>query len=173
MLREITEALEALAAESPLVLLLEDLHWSDFSTLELISAIARRSESARLLIVGTYRPVEILAKDHPLRTTKQELELHRYCEELRLKLLSEENVGDYLVSRFSGIGSRQFGALAPVIYARTDGNPLFMVNGGRARPGRGGGACRSWFRPTSRHSRDDRAQSGTPEARRTGRARGR
>ena len=77
MLREMTQALEALAAEMPLVLLLEDLHWSDFSTLELISAIARRSEPARMLIVGTYRPVEILANDHPLRTMKQELELHR------------------------------------------------------------------------------------------------
>ncbi len=66
MLREMTQAFEALSAEKPLVLLLEDLHWSDFSTLELIAAIARRSESARILIVGTYRPVEILTKDHPL-----------------------------------------------------------------------------------------------------------
>jgi DNA-binding winged helix-turn-helix (wHTH) protein/tetratricopeptide (TPR) repeat protein len=128
MLREMTQALEALAAQMPLVLLLEDLHWSDFSTLELISACARRSGPARMLIVGTYRPVEILVKDHPLRTMKQELELHRYCEELRLKLLSEQNVVDYLARRLAGDGSRQFGTLAPVIHGRTDGNPLFMVN---------------------------------------------
>jgi predicted ATPase len=128
MLREMTRALEALATETPLVLLLEDLHWSDFSTLELISAIARRSEPARLLIVGTYRPVEMLANDHPLRTMKQELELHRYCEELRLKLLTEENVVDYLAKRLASDASRRFGTLAPVIHTRTDGNPLFMVN---------------------------------------------
>jgi DNA-binding winged helix-turn-helix (wHTH) protein len=128
MLREMAQALEALAAESPLVLLLEDLHWSDFSTLELISAIARRSEPARLLIVGTYRPVEMLASDHPLRTMKQELELHRYCEELRLKLLNEEDVAGYLAKRFSTNGSRRFDSLAPAIHERTDGNPLFMVN---------------------------------------------
>ena len=79
MLREMTLALEALAAEAPLVLLLEDLHWSDFSTLDLISAVARRNEPARLLIVGTYRPVEVLAHDHPLRAMKQQLQLHRYC----------------------------------------------------------------------------------------------
>jgi predicted ATPase len=47
MLREMTQTLEALSAETPIVLLLEDLHWSDFSKLELISAIARRSEPAR------------------------------------------------------------------------------------------------------------------------------
>jgi DNA-binding winged helix-turn-helix (wHTH) protein/tetratricopeptide (TPR) repeat protein len=128
MLREMTQGLEALAAETPLVLLLEDLHWCDFSTLELISAIARRSEPARILIVGTYRPVEILATDHPLRTMKQELELHRYCRELRLQLLSQQNVVDYLARRLVNNGSRQFSTLAPVIHARTDGNPLFMSN---------------------------------------------
>jgi DNA-binding winged helix-turn-helix (wHTH) protein/tetratricopeptide (TPR) repeat protein len=128
MLREMTQALEAIAAESPLVLLLEDLHWSDFSTLALISAIARRSEPARLLIIGTYRPVEILARDHPLRTIKQELQLHRYCEELRLRLLSTTEVQDYLARRLTSDAPRQFDTLAPVIHARTDGNPLFMVN---------------------------------------------
>jgi hypothetical protein len=96
MLREMTHGLEALTAEAPLVPLLEDLHWSDFSSLELISAVARRSDTARLLIVGTYRPVGMLAHDHPLRTMKQELGLRRCYEELRLKLLSEEDVADYL-----------------------------------------------------------------------------
>jgi predicted ATPase len=128
MLRETTHALEALVAEAPLVLLLEDLQWSDFSTLELISAIARRSEAARLLIVGTYRSVEMLAHDHPLPTMKQELEIHRYCKELRLKLLSEEEVAGYLAKRFSSNGSRQSDSLAAEIHKRTDGNPLFMIN---------------------------------------------
>ena len=128
MLREMTHALEAIAAESPLVLMLEDLQWSDFSTLELISVIARRSEAARLLIVGTCRSVEMLAHDHPLPTMKQELEIHRYCEELRLKLLSEEEVAGYLAKRFSSNGSRQSDSLAAEIHKRTDGNPLFMIN---------------------------------------------
>src|SRR5208282_3210794 len=70
MLREMAEMLAALTAERPLVLLLEDLHWSDASTLDLIAAIARRTEPARLLILGTYRPVEMLARDHPLRAIK-------------------------------------------------------------------------------------------------------
>ena len=128
MLREMAQALEALATESPLVLLLEDLHWGDFSTLELISAVARRSEPARLLILGTYRPVEMLEHDHPLSTVKQELELHRYCEELRLKLLNEQDVSGYLARRLSTNGSQRFARLAPAIHKRTEGNPLFMVN---------------------------------------------
>lgn len=128
MLREMTQALEAMAAETPLVMSLEDLHWSDFSTLELISAIARRNEPTRLMIVGTYRPVEVLAHDHPLRRMKQELELHFYCEELRLKALNRKDIEDYLARRLGGDGSRKFSTLAPIVHARTDGNPLFMVN---------------------------------------------
>jgi DNA-binding winged helix-turn-helix (wHTH) protein len=94
MLREMGEALEAITADMPLVLLFEDLHWSDFSTLELIAAVGRRSEPARLLVLATYRPVEMLSDDHPLRMMKEELELHRHCEELRLGALGEEHVAD-------------------------------------------------------------------------------
>lgn len=55
MLREMAEALEALTEKAPLIMVLEDLHWSDFSTLDLISYLAQRRNPARLLIIGTYR----------------------------------------------------------------------------------------------------------------------
>jgi len=129
MLREMAEALEALAAETPLVLVLEDLHWSDFSTIELISMMARRTERARLLMVGTYRPVQILASEHPLRTLNTELELHQQCRELRLRLLSDTDIAEYLEQRFGG--EQQAEALkstALMIHRRTEGNPLFVVN---------------------------------------------
>jgi hypothetical protein len=60
MIREICEALEALTLERILVLLFEDLHWADHSTVDLISAIARRRTPAKLLVVGTYRPVDVV-----------------------------------------------------------------------------------------------------------------
>ena len=129
MLREMAQALEALAADAPLIVALEDLHWSDFSTLELISAIARRTEPARLLVLPTYRPTEMLVRNHPLRTIRQELELHRHCEEVRLKLLSEADVASYLAKRFvDDDAARSLASFAPLIHERTDGNPLFMVN---------------------------------------------
>ena len=129
MLREMALALETLTADSLMVLIFEDLHWSDFSTLELISATARRLEPARLLIIGTYRPVEMLVSAHPLRTVKEELEIHRLCEELQLQLLGPKNVADYLRSRFSSEpGERWLATLAQGIHERTEGNPLFVVN---------------------------------------------
>ena len=56
MLRELAEALTVLTATQPLVLVLEDLHWSDYATLDVLAALARRREPARLLVLGTYRP---------------------------------------------------------------------------------------------------------------------
>jgi len=129
MLREMAEALEVIAAETPLVLLLEDLHWSDPSTLDLIATVARRIEPVRLMILGTYRPVEMLAGEHPLRVIKEELELHQQAIELQLKLLLEQDVVTYLERRFSERETPDLLERAgPAIYARSEGNPLFMVN---------------------------------------------
>src|SRR5262245_2951415 len=130
MLREMAEALEALTVTRPLVLRLEDLHWSDVSTLELLSVLARRHETARLLVLGTYRPVEMLANGHPLRTVKQELQQHRQCEEQRLGFLATEDVAEYLAARWpvGATGRSPLPQLAKLIHQRTEGNPLFMVN---------------------------------------------
>lgn len=126
MLREMAEAMEALAAEAPLILVLEDLHWSDYSTLDLIASLARRREPARLLLIGTYRPSEVLLSHHPLNAVKQELLMRRRCHEMRLDYLREGAVAEYLALRFPG--AQHPGELARSIHRRTDGNPLFMVN---------------------------------------------
>src|SRR5262249_658919 len=126
MMREMAEALEALTSETPLVLAVDDLHWSGYSTLDLVSYLARRSRPSRLLLIGAYRPVDVILSGHPLRTVKQELEMHRRCEELVVEFLNEEAVGGYLAARFP---AKQFANdLARLIFERTDGNPLFMIN---------------------------------------------
>lgn len=126
MLREMAEVLERLCMETPLVLVLEDLHWSDYATLDLISYLARRPGPARLLLIGTYRPVEAIVRGHPLHQVKQDLKVRGQCEELSLDLLSEEDVANYLARRFP---ENDLPAdLARLIHRRTDGNPLFMVN---------------------------------------------
>ncbi|HEV8713986.1 MAG TPA: AAA family ATPase, partial [Candidatus Binatia bacterium] len=130
MLRELAEAVERLTVERPLVLWLEDLHWCDVSTLDWLAYVARRREPARLLVVGTYRPVDVLVQGHPLRAVKQELQTRGYCAELLLDFLSEEEVAQYLAVRFPGeaTGRSPLHGLARVIHRRTDGNPLFMIN---------------------------------------------
>jgi predicted ATPase len=126
MLREMAEALEALTAERPVVLVLEDLHWSDYSTLDLISYLARRSEPVRLMVIGTYRPIELILSDHPLKSVKQELQVHRLCKELPLEYLTRRAVREFLELRFPN--SPVAIDLSRMIHQRTEGNPLFMVN---------------------------------------------
>lgn len=126
MLREIAEALETMATTRPVVLLLEDLHWSDYSTLDLVSYLARRQRHARLMLIGTYRPVELIVSEHPLRSVKQELQLHQLCKELPLEYLTLESVREFLELTCP---QHDFpAALVNMIHQRTEGNPLFMVN---------------------------------------------
>jgi predicted ATPase/DNA-binding winged helix-turn-helix (wHTH) protein len=125
MLREMAAWIEALTVEMPLVLVLEDLHWSDYATLDLVAWLARRQEPARLLLVGTYRPVEVMTRGHPLRDVQQALQMHGHCAELSLAFLSESAVAAYLTRRVPGY--QEPAALARIIHQRTDGNPLFMV----------------------------------------------
>jgi DNA-binding winged helix-turn-helix (wHTH) protein/tetratricopeptide (TPR) repeat protein len=125
MLRELAEALELLTGHQPLVLVLEDLHWSDPSTLDLLALLARRWEPARLLLIATYRPPEVRRRAHPLHTIQQELQLHGYCVELPLTLLTEDAVATYLACRLPGLP--RVDRLARLVHQRTEGNPLFMV----------------------------------------------
>ena len=126
MLREMAEGLEALAQEQPVIVWLDDLHWSDPSTLDLLAFLAKRQEPARLLVIGTYRPVDAIVGQHPLRSVQRELQLHEQCEELILDYLSETDVLAYLADRYSQTVLPQ--RLAGLIHQRTDGNPLFMVS---------------------------------------------
>lgn len=126
MLREITEALEALTRATPLIFVLEDLHWSDSATLDLLSFLARRREPARLLVIGTHRPMEIIAKDHPLEEVKRELHMHRHCQELPLPRLTANALAHYLTQRFP---DNLFPLFLPQwLHQHTSGNPLFLVN---------------------------------------------
>lgn len=126
MLREMADAIESLTAQSPLVLVVEDLHWSDYSTLDLVSYLARRKDFARLMVIGTYRPVEVILGDHPLKGVKRELHAHGLCHELPLEYLAENYVSEYLAAKFP---LHEFPErFRRMIYRRTEGNPLFMVN---------------------------------------------
>ena len=101
MLRELVEGLDILTVDSPLVLVLEDLHWSDSATIDLLAMFARRREASRLLVIGTYRSADVAVTEHPLKATKHELALHGRCEEIPLEFLSVNAVAEYLSRRFA------------------------------------------------------------------------
>ena len=125
MLRELAEALEVLTAEEPLVLVLEDLQWSDRSTVEALAYVAQRRAPARLLVLGTYRPVEATLQGQALRPMVQALYGRGQAVELRLELLPAEDVTAYVTGRLGGAVSPR---LTAFVYERTEGNALFLVH---------------------------------------------
>lgn len=124
MMREMAALVEELS--TPLILVLEDLHWSDYATVDLIARLAHGRGAAPLLVIGTYRPVEVALAEHPLKKVHQALRARGLCRELWIPALTMEAVTEYVRSRCPGLSSVE--ALAAVIHDRTDGNPLFVVN---------------------------------------------
>ena len=99
MLREMVEAIEAMTVETPLVFVLEDLHWSDYSTLELLAYLSTAAGTNAVAGNRTYRPIA-LRRGHPLKTIKPELHIRQKCEEVPLQLLSEQEVANVYCQTF-------------------------------------------------------------------------
>ncbi|MBI3247508.1 MAG: AAA family ATPase [Deltaproteobacteria bacterium] len=159
MLREIIDAIEALTAEVALVLVLEDLHWSDHATLELLLLLGRR-HAARLFIVATYRPTDIGARAHPLKSVKHELQTHGHCQHLPLTLLTVADVARYLAARCTPHAFPP--ALAHALHRHTEGNPLFVTAAVDRLMARGAIACtNSHWRLTTELDTIEFAESAT------------
>lgn len=114
--------LRTLATEHDLILVLEDLHWADVPTLQMLRHVSRATEGASLLVLGTYRETEV-DETHPLADTLAELRRARVLDHLELVGLGEEEVAA-LICSLAGLGAPP--AVARSIVDRTQGNPLFV-----------------------------------------------
>lgn len=120
---ELCAALEELAGEKPLLLVFEDLHWGDDSTLAVISALARRRTPARLMLLATYRAQDG-SSDPALKSLKQDLVIRRLGIELHLGPLDRPAIRRLLIR---ALGQEDLPAgLDEFIYRRSEGNPLFV-----------------------------------------------
>jgi predicted ATPase/DNA-binding winged helix-turn-helix (wHTH) protein len=129
MLRELTDAVEAIAAQTPLVLKLEDIHWSDASTLDWLVHVARRPEPARLMLLATFRPADAAAIRAGLDGIVAELAVHGHCREIALDPLGLQAVNAYVEARLSAHDdTAPARGLASMLLERTGGNPLFLVS---------------------------------------------
>jgi DNA-binding CsgD family transcriptional regulator len=107
----------------PLMLALDDLHWADPPSLLLLEFIVREVANAPLLLVGTYRDVEV-RRDHPLVVTLADLTRARTARRLKLGSLARENVAE-IVRHMSGAAPSE--RLVDAVFAETEGNPLFVT----------------------------------------------
>jgi DNA-binding winged helix-turn-helix (wHTH) protein/predicted ATPase len=128
MLRELTQGIEAITADTTLVLILEDIHWSDVSSLDWLAHVARRPEPARLMVLATFRPTDAATVAVGLGRIMAELALHGRCREIALTPLKLEAIETYLASRLVADGMEPPPDIARLLLERTGGNPLFMVS---------------------------------------------
>lgn len=125
MKREFLAFIRQIGRSLPVVLFLDDLHWADASTVDLLAFLGRRSAGLRLLVVTTYRSAEMYAAKNPFVPVQLELQRHAVCRELALAFLTHRDVESYLAQEFP---QHQFPAdFASRLYAQTEGNPLFLV----------------------------------------------
>lgn len=117
----VLRAVEGLASARPLVLALEDLHWADPGTVELLDYLVRNVEDDAVLLAATYRPEEVDRRD-AVRRVLAELRRHPATTVLELAGLSRDEVGA-LVSAITGESPSW--TVVDAIHRRSDGNPLF------------------------------------------------
>lgn len=125
MLREFGELVDRLPGDWPVLVVLEDLHWSDHATVQLLGYLAHRRGPAPFMVLGTLRPTELVLEEHPLAGLRQQLRTRRLIVDIDLESLSEADIGAYLAARF-GQGVPE--AFVRSLHAHTSGLPLFVVN---------------------------------------------
>ncbi|MFB3093449.1 MAG: AAA family ATPase, partial [Dehalococcoidia bacterium] len=119
----ITSFLKSASQKQPLVLVLDDLHWADQPSLLLLQFVARELSGARLLLVGTYRDME-LSRQHPLAETLGELTRERLFQRVLLRGLSQQDVARF-IEVAAGVDPPS--GLAEAVHTQTEGNPLFVT----------------------------------------------
>lgn len=122
LLHGISEFVARNARNNPILLVFEDLHWADESTLLLVQHLAQRVAEMPLLALGTYRDTE-LTPGRPLAAVLPELLRQRRAEEIVLGRLTEEGVGDLLQGR---AGRKPPSELVALVFSETEGNPFFV-----------------------------------------------
>ena len=118
----IFRVLERLASDDPMLLILEDVHWADQTSLELLHHLAHRATSFKMLLVATYRSDELHAA-HPLRRLLGSLARDRAGEEVRLQPLDREETAEMLRCMLNAEPDPAFSA---AIFRRSEGNPFFV-----------------------------------------------
>jgi tetratricopeptide (TPR) repeat protein len=114
----------ALAARAPLLLFVDDAHWAGSDTLYLLRHLARRTRNLRLLIVMTYREIE-LQDASPLQALLLDLNRERLLARVKLTRLDREQTREMLVAILAPRGEVAQ-SLADAVYRETEGNPFFI-----------------------------------------------
>jgi predicted ATPase/tRNA A-37 threonylcarbamoyl transferase component Bud32 len=126
MKRELGHLLQELSRVQPLVLFIDDLHWADVSTIDILNYLAGRFSDMRVLVLVSYRPSDLALAKHPFLNIRHDLQSRGLFEEVGISFLTAGDVERYLALQFPRH------AFAPefvtAIHTKTEGSPLFMAD---------------------------------------------
>jgi DNA-binding winged helix-turn-helix (wHTH) protein/predicted ATPase len=124
MKRELLDFYRQVSPVHPLIVVIEDFHWADVASVDLLAYLATRLESTRTLIVLSYRLDEMKINNHPFMQVRSDLFTRQVSTEIRLGLLERGDVEKHLRLEYS---DAQFPEdYAGALYTKSEGNPLFM-----------------------------------------------
>jgi class 3 adenylate cyclase/tetratricopeptide (TPR) repeat protein len=134
LLRAVTGFVVAIAAEMPVALLLDDLHWADGATLDLLQHLARHTRAHRVLLLGTYRDEDI-DRQHSLEQALRDLNREQLLEQIAVRRLGQDGTAALMAASFGETEMSQ--EFAGLVYCHTEGNPFFTQEVLRALVERG------------------------------------
>ncbi len=125
MKREMYELLRAMSAAHPVVLFIDDFHWADVASVELLAFLSVRLLMMRVLVVVCIRPYELTVREHAFRRVRSHLLSSGVMKEIAVMALSKADVRQYVSSQLAD--SSNVDELADLVFVRSEGNPLFMI----------------------------------------------
>jgi class 3 adenylate cyclase/tetratricopeptide (TPR) repeat protein len=120
--RAVVGFLQEIAQQVPIALMLDDLHWADSASLELLQHLARHTRSARILILGAYRDVEVNPQ-HALEAALRDLGREQLMERVAIRRLPEAGTAGLIAETLGEVEAAS--EFASLVHRHTDGNPFF------------------------------------------------
>jgi predicted ATPase len=124
--RQFAAALKEISQRLPVILFIDDFHWSDNASADLIGYLSSKFTDLRSLVVLTYRTEELLGSGHSFVRVQDELLAKGLCQQVTLRLLTENDLIEYVSATLNW--SHLSNELPRFIYQYSEGNPLFMIN---------------------------------------------
>lgn len=124
MLREFVDFIEALTQTTPLLLCIEDLHWCDVASLDLIASLAQRRNFSRFMLLGSFRSSELRQDGSAFKSVYSQLSLHQQCQSIVLPALTRDEVNVWLQQRLPE--ALQTDEYTDLFYRYTEGSPLLL-----------------------------------------------
>jgi tetratricopeptide (TPR) repeat protein len=124
--RELATFFDAISRNRPVVLFLDDVHWADNSTIDMIAYLATQLAARRLFIIATARQSELLLQKHPFLQLTRDLQSRGRLHQIALQFLTWEDIQRYMLLEFPS--NRFSEGFQRMVFEKTEGSPLFMVD---------------------------------------------